>query len=985
MSEESKINQVREKYKELYGMDVKIEYDQEKNEYIIIDENNDIIGTTISLLEELEKLDAIENYYKNNIDSNSYANILETSQENQEYVSRKKGEISSNYVKIDLNYSDIYETIDKLYSMANILLNCDTSYASCLSGELAEYYNTLNDTSGEEINKLGSMIESLAMVMSSAVEMVKENSKYSYEDLLSFINELYNEYGLITNNDEYLAMTLEGKKEYLNNMIKYVEMCLTSITDEFKYLYGEKTKVWLPLLYSTGLIDEKTIDIINDNIANNGVIDYESLKKIVTLCEEKDFFGNLEKYLNNGSFKDTFATLYLEAGENIADLEEFELKELENLFMRDFSLATNTFDYNIDINDFRTNFKNYLEENNLIFSSNDKVIMNNEMLLDNEHINIEKYEMYCNDIANLKYCIQELGTELKLADYNIDKDKSEFAKYLSKEYSEDEIYKIIRNFYSPSYFFDPNSHEQFNMLINEKQQTREFYSLIPYLSHDEMALFNYYVDEKNADKAYNYLVALKDRLNQRKGFSDACDSLEDGGVTVFEGLLDGIQNWFSNVENVSKLGMEPISDSQYKSMFILTLLNAAKNSKGERGIYEEFIKKISPDSALVNDISYKVSSQIGNMLMPSIIGLSLGAITGGAGFTIAGHSFSWASLAGSLGVGLGSAGSSMAQAYSRGEENQLKILTYGVLNGLSETAFTMLLSKIPGLGNTQGDSQSKFWQLLSTNFGEAKEEFIQAFVGNGLDSIFFGDEFNFGKTLEEANISAFYGFLTSALMSGGKVSFNIAIDGAKRIVSGSPTQIIQLLNEVNGDLKLLRERLKTADSLPLGLSITTVGSGSTSSSFIVNVRKSGRVESMNLTKHFEGYIDKSRGIIEGCHYIPSSVGTVSEHGIYRWSNSNYNYVLKVTSIDPASGVIQGDITLIDRGTGRTAHDTKTFYPQSWSIGDITRSVQTAYKRVGRGNGRYTVTSECVWNDVVTRIAIGANGDIISAYPNNPKK
>jgi hypothetical protein len=808
--DEDGLNYIVQRYKEVHNKNVKYKYIEEYGIYVFVDA--DIDEETLNDPDKLMESDKLNGYCSadstlgqaiNKLDSQLDSSDDDLSQTsvggNRRGLNRAA---NAKPINLNINEEEFEEVLDKLTSIEGKAAEESefTGIASSLTGELQSFYSANGKIKNDEIKFIKEYVGDLKVKVSSCVDMIKDTDEGLRQMLGPIIDQLFS----LGYNKVYQEQTVEEQKQYLTDMIAAANETLNQLKEayeEFKRIGYDDFQMVFPLLSALGLIE-------GNNVYDGEEFDYETLSNIVDYCTENKVFERFINYLNGGSFESTLYEIYGKKDyyKNIgANIEQMEMIFIEELCLGYDSRGES---YNpIDVNDsskyneYRNYVKNFLVEQGVISrKSNGKYGLTVDIVKKVSE-DLEKYKTLVEEIATLEYSLKELKKELKLADYEIDKNSREYWKYLTQTYSGEDVKKsvlqILQYLNNASLIKDVDS-ENYGYY---GEYPGDYNGLLNYLTQDEYALIMYYLNN-DPSKIDGYLQALHDTLNQRKGFDLACKSVyENGGVGVLEAFGDGIIQWFDNVESLLSMGDSPVSAYSYKNMFILQLLEAAKKPKGQRGEFEEILANIEPGEATANKISYTIANQIGSMAVPMIAGAVIGKLVGPATFSVFGHSFKWAALAGSTLVGMGAAGSAMAQAYSRGDASRLAIITYGLLNGLSETTLMMLLSKIPIIGGAFKESEAQgLLGLLKSGLGEAKEEFIQSFIENILNSIYFGDEFNFGATLNEATISAFYGFLTSAVMSGGYVTFNVMINGVLTKVSGNPKDILRMLEELGGNI-----------------------------------------------------------------------------------------------------------------------------------------------------------------------------------------
>ena len=566
------------------------------------------------------------------------------------------------------------------------------------------------------------------------------------------------------------------KYDLFNSIKDYVNGANFEDTGLYRYMASDDNLMNIKGKWSSGDVPYEEIFLsryLGSNINNcygarlsNGSNDYENYNsKYAYLLEG----NNLEEYL---------------AKQGITDINADEMRKL---LTDDFSRNEQKGLYNADVGN---EWNVWRDPNNGIGTDSNKKMLKTlmrYMITDDqgEYIDFkskleDSYNGYLdavNDITSTDTYLKTLKEEKSLVDYNYEKESIDYLPYLAKNYNSSDI-------------------ENVKNLVNG-----EYKDVVSYLTQDEFALVEYYLDKGNKDKANSYLKTLQNRLNQRKGFDDAVQEFINNpdGFDRATAFGDGVAAWWESVKNVFGGGDDPTTPIEYKNMFMSTILEAAKHNYGDRGIYEELLKDMTPAGGWYNKFAYTMWNQAGNMMIPVVAGLIVGAATGGSGFALLGSTVTWGSLTGGIGVGLGAMGSAMGRAVSRGETDVLKVYTYGFLNGLSEAGFEMFMGSMPGIGKFFQKEGSFFKKCLA----EGKEEFFQTYIEAGLNSIFFGDEFNFGEVTGEAATAGFYGFCLAAVFNGADFAFNYDIDGIMYRISGNPSTVLATLDANNGDLSSL--------------------------------------------------------------------------------------------------------------------------------------------------------------------------------------
>lgn len=194
---------------------------------------------------------------------------------------------------------------------------------------------------------------------------------------------------------------------------------------------------------------------------------------------------------------------------------------------------------------------------------------------------------------------------------------------------------------------------------------RADYSLPDYLTDKERAVIDYYTGVGDFSKANEYLLAVSGELSRRAGEDQAKKTLaiENDFLRDFETARLSVNSGLSS-------GFTGISEMMNRLAGNKTPLDQTAISYA----YETVRPELTGAQALISDIGYSV----GNMA-PSI---AVGMIN---------------PLAGSVTMGVSSAGNSYAEARRNGYSDD-QALAYGILNGVSESAMQYLLGGVGKLG-----------------------------------------------------------------------------------------------------------------------------------------------------------------------------------------------------------------------------------------------------------------------------------------------
>lgn len=296
MNEESKIASIKSKYKDVNDIDADIQYNQETREYVVIDKNNNIVKTFKSLDEELEQFEQAGRYVPYD---NSRVN------ENSSNSNRKLNNKSND--KIDIYFSVMANIISAIRSMASSINDCDTSYANCLTGELRNFYNTLNDNTPEAIKNLLNLIMGAASVTESSVSLCYDMGIEILKELEALISG-FSQYAQNANNPLQLDTSSDEPLNY----------------DDYAYFFDNINEIF----------DGRYEDIIN-NFKFNLAIGYQKLlevtiPKTIDNIIENTYLRNCNEEIGSEKYYEGLKTFKDSFGKNILshyDMEKFDIEE----------------------------------------------------------------------------------------------------------------------------------------------------------------------------------------------------------------------------------------------------------------------------------------------------------------------------------------------------------------------------------------------------------------------------------------------------------------------------------------------------------------------------------------------------------------------------------------------------------------------------------------------------------------------------------
>lgn len=350
-----------------------------------------------------------------------------------------------------------------------------------------------------------------------------------------------------------------------------------------------------------------------------------------------------------------------------------------------------------------------------------------------------------------------------------------------------ELYPLKEGIYIDRYFFSLLHFETENGIMINPILGVDYIDLnfldLKYLNEYQTKIFNYYYRNEGPYKAQEYIEALSDQINMKKGLKKAYDYLDylatnglDFGDNInlfFKGGFDGILNTFEGIGNL--IYSDSIrSESDYAKMYLIQILNKdtytsenleniMKSPNSTEKEIEEFKKLVDLSNRLgygfwrdLSEHSYQLGSAVGYMTLPVLLNLALPG---------SGSALLFAS----------SMGNAIEQSHQTLGSLTWESYAYGALTALSEVA----MEHLGGLPGFSSASKGFFKSILS----EGAQEFFQTFINGALDSAHFSTEFDLTELAPEAFKAAIYGIFTAGIMQGPGVMFTIAtksIDGIKK-------------------------------------------------------------------------------------------------------------------------------------------------------------------------------------------------------------
>ncbi len=830
MNEESKIASIKSKYKELHGMNVDIQYNQETGKYVVVDKDNNIVRTFESLEEELKQFEQEEPEFYNDGVNPTYVNE-NSSRDNSNPPNNKKND------KIDIYYSVMASIINKIKSMAGLVTSCDTSYANCLTGELRDFYNTLNDNTPEAIKNLIDLIMAAASVTESSVSLCHDIGIEILKELEALINGFLN---LSDDNIDIYDYVDETQPADISKIIESYERVLNDLVSTYTNLYGngvpfdkDKINCMLNLFSSLGIfngIDGDTPHADENGICvqkyNNIFLDVDQTNELLTYINNKDVMSSIKRYLNGEDWVQSgMDTLFGEKLINSYDVKngnlDFKNERIKNIDSETIFLENyingcygtlrrlGKGDYSQSHSDFG-NFANdlFLGEN-----ISDELFEKLEFF-DNTFSEYDGYEGYKVDNKESAriYVLEYIKNKDVVSVY--DKVQDDLNNCLTMQNDLKTLSNTVYNYKQAQklmpyekYLQDTGYNEY--LAINYEDYTLIDKSKLEYLKQEEIALYDYLYNNKGKKLANDYLNALNDMINSRQGLVNAYNyynSVNDKSlivadlITVGNGFLDGNMNFIQGLKRFyNPSGVRSALD--YSIMYKVGFLD---NPVGMYKSYADILdikKDLNKDAFFVNlsdeerkslKITYNLFNGVGNMFIPQMVGLAgsiASKVTQNPIFATASGKLR------DLLIFQSSAGNSINNALVEGYSPATSYL-YGGLAGASEMLFEKI-GGIIGIGEDIGLSSLKGFDFVKgyvkSMFREGREEFFQEYFNAGMRAAILGEPLDLTNTTFDALIAGLYGMGTAGIMN----SPTIAIKFGGKVYNLTHNQLSRLTQMLN--------------------------------------------------------------------------------------------------------------------------------------------------------------------------------------------
>ena len=656
----------------------------------------------------------------------------------------------SNVIHVDVNLFN--EILAKHTSAKDIIEGCKGIYStSMIDGELLESYNRLvsaNTNPQTRINKTSELLNDITLSVKyslQAYENIDHHLGVIFNSLVSQIFSINSYKDEKTKEFYENDMTFENREQYLKDIIKVYESNLSDLKSEYEKIYGhgvefsnEEASLIMGVINGFNLHEGVIAEGFN---GDNTIIDPEKLSYAVGFIKDHDVFNKLKKYADGMSWKKSGLSslnqyiLGWKTGDydDNTNEQEFLFKYLEVQNQDLIDDLTKKYNENIDnlvymnnivaLKDIKLHLSNQLELSKTItLDTGDKISLNPLALLEYYY---DDKKAINESIVGLENTIYNYKQYQALMPFDADMKTTKYLDYLVRDYSD----------------------------INLKESR--------YLSQSELALYTMYMETGQGDKAKNYLVAMNDLINQRKGYEDAAERIMAyGGVDGFlksgwDGCIDGFEKFIDGIENVfNSDGKRSAED--YRDMYMLSLL-------GEENIFNQDLSSLNRDALAWN---YKIMSSIGQQAIPTL-----------AYFVPGGKVMS------TVLMGLSSFGNSTEMAMQSGAGGAESYL-YGTLSGVSTVVLNKLMSGIAGLnGNTKAlDSVKGYLQSIPQQMARTA---VGTYLDGGLRSTILGQPFDLVNLSGQAFDAAIQGAFTSSIMNGVNKCLLTIANGVTIEVTGS--------------------------------------------------------------------------------------------------------------------------------------------------------------------------------------------------------
>ena len=706
-------------------------------------------------------------------------------------TNRLRAKTGQNY-RVHIDVETMTEVQERHNKALEIMDGSKDDYKVNFTGKLATFYESVVGANTDPTKRIDKSVELL--------NNITMNVKYSLQAYENIDHELGMVFNSVVNDiftmntyadeetREFYNQPIEKRQEYLENLIDTYTKELDKLKTEFEEKYGEGI-----------LLDEDTACFIGSIIAGlhynstdtevqplgtEGKYVYhpEALERGIDFIIEHDVVGKLKAYSEGASWQDSGMCDFnsLISGSLVSYNEDRIYDSYDN------DLCEGRFLNSIAARNKDT--RDYLENEYWTTDVSDFIFTDGE-----EEVRTYLKEKIREKLSKVTKVTTAEGEELELdpiqlADYYV-KDRQEMIDSqngLSNTIYNYKQYKDILPFEA-----EMQGEEYIKYLVQDYSSTD--LKVGRYLDQREMALYQMYINTGRADKAAEYLVAMEDLINQRKGFEEAAETImKFGGVDGFllsgwEGLKNGFDTFFDGIINAfSPDGKRDASD--YKNMYMLALL-------GEENIYTEGLSDVN---RILLKENYSIMSSIGQQAIPTLAAF-IPVVGGPLSMGLSGLSSFGNSVESAM-----QSGSSAGQAY-----------LYGTLSGVSTVVMNRCLSGIAGL-NGSTEALTSFKGYLKSLPQQAARTLLGTYLDGGVRSVVLGEPFDISKLTEQGFDAAIQGAFSAAIMNGGnslllKVANGVKSEG-EMIISGTngyayipapwwKTEYFEIRHEDTSDIK----------------------------------------------------------------------------------------------------------------------------------------------------------------------------------------
>lgn len=300
------------------------------------------------------------------------------------------------------------------------------------------------------------------------------------------------------------------------------------------------------------------------------------------------------------------------------------------------------------------------------------------------------------------------------------------------------------------------------------------------LTDEEKNIYGYLVATKGIDEANQYLKALAETINYRRGKMQA-DALQGKRFSQFASAVPaGLDQFIGGIQQLFSEDRLPTSATQFAS-----------------GMVREDLKDVGFNilGTSLGQIGYDLINTSANMAPSILLSGLITTATGGAGAPIA-------AALGATTTGLSSGGNAYNEALSQGYTPE-QAKSYGTLTGAAEGALQYLLGGISKLGGklTNKSIQNAISKIDNallkfsveqgiSMLGEGTEEYLQEILTPVFRNIAFDENNEIKPFSEDALYAGLLGALSAGAIEGpSAVSNALSESKTKKAATDSQTQI----------------------------------------------------------------------------------------------------------------------------------------------------------------------------------------------------